>query len=623
MAWEAPVGGPREMLDQRLSYLGAESVQDPFRNYTLVTEKNDNGVVGETYFGKVFRCRSVDSQAACALKQINKELIVHSARDVERLAVECHVLRMLKHDNIAGLRRLLHDQNSVYLELNHMKGGVNLRQVLDCRSGRPLGDRDSGAVMQQLLTALQYIHSFHPEPVAHRDVSPENVMVRQGSPPTVLLAGFGSAKMYAGGQVNSTPVAGGYTSVYFAPPEALQQLVHHQAVGQWEEVTKQDIYAAGAVGYYCLTGVLPHRAGELMAMAQQTGHEYVVQAMLQALQSELAWPQGASRLHKDIRNAIAHLMDPSWTNRPSASQALSLEWFVRLRAGPRARGRCGPAEAAANAAEGEPQAALAPAPPVAGFLEAPGGLAFQIRRPPPPPVRRQQAGDPEAEKRKGRKTPPRKQPAESIADWPEGLGPPPGANSAWQSDRPLFEGVAAPITYYAFEPAAHPNALPQQPVSDYAPPQQVLHQHQPYPNSTPYRPSPQVTHAQPPLPHSPMLSPSAVYPAGGFSCPLPAGVDDLWEHGEEEEPEEEPLLFSRGGLLFSVTAGRSPDEEEPEECPEARVPPETSFVAIAPEVLAGHNEDFEAGWARVTRYQDTTASGEAATGPSGVAAGTG
>ncbi len=168
-----------------------------------------------------------------------KVLRADLARDgtfVGRFRREARLAAGLSHPNVVAVFDVGEDAGDLFLVMEHVPG-VTLRQHLQ-RHG-PLRLREALTILAQVLQALDVAHRAG---LVHRDVKPENVLLRDDG--TVKVADFGLARA-----VSSTTTTG-YSGVllgtvaYLAPEQ----------VDRGPVDARSDLYAAGLVLYEMLTG---------------------------------------------------------------------------------------------------------------------------------------------------------------------------------------------------------------------------------------------------------------------------------------------------------------------------------------------------------------------------------
>src|SRR5581483_9118674 len=157
-----------------------------------------------------------------------------------RFEREMHALARIQHPGVVGILDVgqLPDEAS-YLVVEYVDGG-SLRELL--RDG-PLGAARAARLIRQLGSALAASHAVG---VAHLDLKPENVMIRNASEPdeTATLIDFGMAKVdRAGIDANVTTISIGGTVRYMAPE-------------QFEGINTPacDVYALGLIASEMLCG---------------------------------------------------------------------------------------------------------------------------------------------------------------------------------------------------------------------------------------------------------------------------------------------------------------------------------------------------------------------------------
>jgi eukaryotic-like serine/threonine-protein kinase len=147
-------------------------------HYTLEDE------VGRGGAAVVFRARDTKLDRAVAVKVLTA---VHREQTLQRFQQEGRVLSRLRHPHLVALLDVGEDgQGRPYLVLEWVEGET-LGRLLG-RQG-PLDPAHAVRLTIQLAGALGHAHAAG---VLHRDLKPDNVLVRQGD---ALLADFGLAEL--------------------------------------------------------------------------------------------------------------------------------------------------------------------------------------------------------------------------------------------------------------------------------------------------------------------------------------------------------------------------------------------------------------------------------------------
>lgn len=149
---------------------------------------------------------------------------------------EAQALARFTHPNIARAVRYFEANNTAYLVMEY-EAGRTLRAYAKARGGT-LTDHELEAIVKPLCEGLQQLHSAG---LIHRDVKPDNVLIRDDGSPVLLDFG---AVMPLGEAADVTFTPG------YAPPEQLSP--SFGALGAWT-----DIYALGATLYEVIEGAPP------------------------------------------------------------------------------------------------------------------------------------------------------------------------------------------------------------------------------------------------------------------------------------------------------------------------------------------------------------------------------
>ncbi len=158
---------------------------------------------------------------------------------------EGQILRRISHKNIVGIHDVIDVEQTAFLVMEYVEG-VTLNEAL--RAGR---FREPNEIVALSLAVVDAVAAIHAEHVLHRDIAPDNIMVRPDGSPVII--DFGGARAAAVTKARMTRVIArdGYS-----PPEQYDQ--DHPgdfAVGPWS-----DLYACGAVLYRLVTRAEPASA---------------------------------------------------------------------------------------------------------------------------------------------------------------------------------------------------------------------------------------------------------------------------------------------------------------------------------------------------------------------------
>jgi serine/threonine-protein kinase len=149
---------------------------------------------------------------------------------------EAEILSKLQHPNIAAVHDYFIENGRHYLSMEYIEGTDLNRIVL--REGAQSPEKVQNWAVQ-LAGILEYLHGLSP-PVVHRDISPENILLRADG--SLALIDFGAAKEIAS---NFTGTIIGKQS-YIAPEQF-----------RGKPSAKSDVYALGATLYYLLCAEQP------------------------------------------------------------------------------------------------------------------------------------------------------------------------------------------------------------------------------------------------------------------------------------------------------------------------------------------------------------------------------
>ncbi|MFQ3679944.1 MAG: serine/threonine-protein kinase, partial [Pseudanabaenaceae cyanobacterium] len=167
-----------------------------------------------------------------------------SPKERELFAREAALLYRLDHPQIPQFRGHFEEEGRLFLVQEYIDGAT-LRELLQQRQqqGETFRENEVVDLLLHILPVLAYLHSQN---IMHRDISPENIMVRS-SDRLPMVIDFGASKelaTLAGGGSTATVVG----KVGYAPPEQLQ-------TGQ--AFPNSDLYALAVTVLELLTGKSP------------------------------------------------------------------------------------------------------------------------------------------------------------------------------------------------------------------------------------------------------------------------------------------------------------------------------------------------------------------------------
>ncbi len=178
-----------------------------------------------------------------------KILHEHLAKDAKtrtRFLAEARAAARITHPNVVDVFDIGVSAEGAPFIVMELCDGEALSNVIDGRGA--MGVSYAADLMVQVLAAL---HAAHTLGIVHRDLKPDNMIVVHPRPdqPTVKVLDFGLAQG-AFGETGAPAEEGGFvfgTPEYMPPEQARGEAVDARA----------DLYAAGAILYELLTGVVP------------------------------------------------------------------------------------------------------------------------------------------------------------------------------------------------------------------------------------------------------------------------------------------------------------------------------------------------------------------------------
>ena len=214
---------------------------------------------------------------------------------LERFLQEGRSLARCRHPSIVGVADVFEAYGTAYMVLE-FEDGSSLGRWLE-QLGRPPSQDEIDGILMPLLDALAYLHSHD---MLHRDIAPDNIMIRRDGKPCLIDFGAARQAIAERSQVMSAIVKAGYS-----PPE--QYTTAGRSQGPWT-----DIYALSGTLYRALSGNRPAEATE------------------RQIEDELTPIAEAVEYPEDYRPEFLDAIDAGLRLRPSERPQSVAQWYGLL-----------------------------------------------------------------------------------------------------------------------------------------------------------------------------------------------------------------------------------------------------------------------------------------------------
>ncbi len=208
------------------------------------------GLLGSGGMAEVFLAHDEVLDRDVALKVLRSQY-VRDEEFAERFRREARSAAGLSHPNIVQVYdRGETEDGTCYIAMEYVPGGT-LKEWLGERG--LLEPRKAAAVTAQIAEALG---AAHERGVIHRDIKPQNVLVTASG--DLKVTDFGIARAASAATISVTNAVFG-TAGYLSPEQALGEPVS----------PRSDLYSLGVILYEMLTGELPFRADNPLAVCMK------------------------------------------------------------------------------------------------------------------------------------------------------------------------------------------------------------------------------------------------------------------------------------------------------------------------------------------------------------------
>jgi eukaryotic-like serine/threonine-protein kinase len=197
--------------------------------------------IGSGGFGITYLAQETLKEKQVVIKTLNEKY--QNAEDFkeaqEKFVNEALKLSQFRHPHIVRVQELIQEGDLWGIVMEYIEG-IELSDHL--REREKLEESEALSYIDQIAQALDYVHE---QKLLHRDVKPNNIMLRKGNQEAVLID-FGLAREFIAGQSLSMT---NHLTPGYAPPE---QYKRHGNLAPYI-----DVYALAATLYHLLTGLIP------------------------------------------------------------------------------------------------------------------------------------------------------------------------------------------------------------------------------------------------------------------------------------------------------------------------------------------------------------------------------
>jgi serine/threonine protein kinase, bacterial len=252
--------------------------------------------LGQGGFGRTYLAEDVNRfNELCVLKefapQVQTSAVLQKAEEL--FAREAGVLYQLQHPQIPRFRELfrvnVEDKNYLFLVQDYVEG-KNLFSLLHSHQPPRLTESEVTQLLLDILPVLEYIHSAG---VIHRDISPDNLILRNSDLRPVLID-FGGVKQIAATVSQLAQVEAGKA----APPATLLGKVGYAPNEQMRTGTvypHSDLYALAVTALVLLTGKEPQALIDARTLSWQWEQEVNVSNTLATVLNKMLQPKMSDR----------------------------------------------------------------------------------------------------------------------------------------------------------------------------------------------------------------------------------------------------------------------------------------------------------------------------------------
>ncbi|MBW4592804.1 MAG: serine/threonine protein kinase [Brasilonema angustatum HA4187-MV1] len=290
--------------------------------------------LGQGGFGRTYLAEDLkESQQKCVLKEFAPQVEEQDLEKAKELFErEASVLKNLHHPQIprfhASLQVQLSNKDFFFLVQDYVEGD-NYWDLLESRTdqGQTFSEQEVVKLLQQMLPILSYIHSVN---VVHRDLSPDNIILRHSDQLPVLID-FGGVKQLPASKGFWFTQLGGIRTILgkkgYAPEEQLRQ---------GKAFPSSDLYSLAVTALVLLTGQEPQKLYDSYQGNWRWGEQIKVSPKIEAVLKKMVSYKPSERYQK-ADDVLKDLQFYKGATKPINTQMTKLKTMIVAPGGKRVK----------------------------------------------------------------------------------------------------------------------------------------------------------------------------------------------------------------------------------------------------------------------------------------------
>lgn len=272
-----------------------------------------NETIGQGAFATVKKAVERSSGESFAVKIINRRKALNTgAGNMVGVERELEILRKLDHPNIVKLKAFYEDMDNYYLVMELVPGGDLMDFVA---ANGAIGEEATQVITKQILEGIAYVHKLG---ISHRDLKPDNILIKQDDPILVKITDFGLAKI----SDNTTFMKTFCGTIAYVAPEVITGKYDSSMSSQAERdhySSLVDIWSLGCLVYVLLTSHLPFNGQNQTQMFHKIKKGEYHES-----------PLNSYKISQEGRDFLHNCLKTDPRSRWSAEEALNHKWLKNV-----------------------------------------------------------------------------------------------------------------------------------------------------------------------------------------------------------------------------------------------------------------------------------------------------